>query len=195
MNPANIVTIVRILLIPVFALLAVIYAKSITAGQPQEIYRWLALATFIIVATGDWLDGYLARKYGATKLGSYLDPLCDKVLMLVSLLVLSQYSWSNQGWIIPVWFVVMVVARDVSITLGCIFIYLTGKKVQVRSVIYIRLGHAKSISVLTNHSHYRSCSIYPMVIVVLCQRIIQTAPAQLNFNPQYHDLSSHRRKT
>lgn len=132
MNPANIVTIVRILLIPVFALLAVIYAKSITAGQPQEIYRWLALATFIIVATGDWLDGYLARKYGATKLGSYLDPLCDKVLMLVSLLVLSQYSWSNQGWIIPVWFVVMVVARDVSITLGCIFIYLTGKKVQVR---------------------------------------------------------------
>ncbi len=131
MTPANIVTLIRILLIPVFAISAVQYADSITAGEPRE-YLWIiSLTSFILAATGDWLDGYLARKYGKTRLGSFLDPLCDKFLMLVGLIVLSQVSWSENGWVIPVWYVVMVVARDVSITTGCIFILLTGKKVGV----------------------------------------------------------------
>ncbi len=131
MTPANIVTILRIMLIPVFAVLAVFYADSIKAGEPRELYRWLSLTAFILVAAGDGLDGYLARKYGETRLGSFLDPLCDKVMMLVGLIILSQVSWSKEGWAIPVWYVVMVVARDVSITLGCIFILMTGKRLQV----------------------------------------------------------------
>lgn len=132
MSPANIVTIIRILLIPVFAILAVHYAESIKLGEPKELYRWLSLGAFLLVAVGDGLDGYLARKYGKTRLGAFLDPLCDKVLMLVGLIILSQVSWSKEGWVIPVWYVVMVVARDVSIALGCLFIVSTGKKLQVR---------------------------------------------------------------
>ncbi|MEZ7957838.1 MAG: CDP-diacylglycerol--glycerol-3-phosphate 3-phosphatidyltransferase [Rubritalea sp.] len=133
MSPANIVTILRILLIPVFAVFAIRYGASIKAGEPQEILRWLSLSAFIIAAAGDWLDGYLARKHGKTKLGAFLDPLCDKVLMLVGLIVLSQVSWSSQGWTIPEWYVVMVVARDVSIATGCVFILLTGKKLEVNT--------------------------------------------------------------
>ena len=133
MSPANIVTIIRFILIPIFAVLAVHYADSIKAGEPRELLRWLSLAAFILAATGDWLDGYLARKYGTTKLGSYLDPLCDKVLMLVGLIVLSQVSWSQHGWVIPVWYVVMVVARDVSIATGCVFIKFMGKKLEVNT--------------------------------------------------------------
>ena len=71
MSPANIVTIIRFILIPVFAVLAVLYADSIKAGNPQELLRWLSLSAFILAAVGDGLDGHLARKYGATKLGSY----------------------------------------------------------------------------------------------------------------------------
>jgi len=133
MSPANIVTIIRFILIPLFAVLAVRYADSIKAGEPQELLRWLSLIAFILAAAGDGLDGYLARKYGATKLGSYMDPLCDKVLMLVGLIVLSQVSWSTHGWVIPVWYVVMVVARDVSIATGCVFIKFTGKKLEVNT--------------------------------------------------------------
>ena len=132
MSPANIVTIIRILLIPVFAVLAIRYGDSIKAGEPQELLRWLSLSAFIIAAAGDGLDGYLARKYGKTKLGAFLDPLCDKVLMLVALIVLSQVSWNVYGPI-PPWYVVMVVARDVSIATGCVFILLTGKKLEVNT--------------------------------------------------------------
>lgn len=133
MNPANIVTIIRILLIPVFSVFAIRYGASVKANEPNELLRWLALSAFIIAAAGDWLDGYLARKYGKTKLGLFLDPLCDKVLMLVGLIILSQVSWSSLGWVIPPWYVVMVVARDVSIATGCVFILLTGKKLQVNT--------------------------------------------------------------
>jgi len=133
MNPANIVTLTRILLIPVFAVFAVRYGATIETGEPKEIFRWLSLSAFAIAAAGDGLDGYLARKYGSTTLGAFLDPLCDKVLMLVGLIVLSQVSWSAQGWTIPSWYVVMVVARDVSIATGCVFILLTGKKLQVNT--------------------------------------------------------------
>ncbi len=133
MSPANIVTIIRMLLIPVFAVLAVRYGASIKTGDPNETLRWLSLTAFILAAAGDGLDGYLARRFGKTRLGAFLDPLCDKVLMLVGLIVLSQVSWSVHGWVIPVWYVVMVVARDVSISTGCVFIILTGKKLAVNT--------------------------------------------------------------
>lgn len=133
MSPANVVTIIRILLIPVFAVFAIRYGASIESGRPHEMLRWLSLSAFILAAAGDWLDGHLARKYGKTKLGSFLDPLCDKVLMLVGLIVLSQVSWSSMGWVIPAWYVVMVIARDVSIATGCVFILLTGKKLEVNT--------------------------------------------------------------
>lgn len=133
MSPANIATLIRILLIPVFAVLAVRYGESIEAGSPDEKLRWLALSAFILAAAGDGIDGWMARKYGKTRLGAILDPLCDKVLMLVGLIVLSQVAWGEEGWIIPAWYVVMVVARDVSIGLGCLFVILTGKTLQLNT--------------------------------------------------------------
>ena len=66
MNPANAITTIRLLLIPVFGVLAVMYGRSIQEGAPVESLRYLALAAFIIAAASDGIDGYVARKLNVT---------------------------------------------------------------------------------------------------------------------------------
>lgn len=82
MNIPNSLTLIRILLIPVF--IVVFYLQ----------YKWshmLAAAIFTLAAVTDLLDGYLARKLGQTsKLGAFLDPVADKLMVAVALVLLVQ---------------------------------------------------------------------------------------------------------
>lgn len=105
-NPATIVTISRFFLVPVF-----IYFFFIDNFQ-------YAVITLIVASLTDVIDGTLARKFNmATPLGSALDPLADKFLMLVSFLALSYKG------IIPWWVTSLVIGRDLYIVLGCNYIY------------------------------------------------------------------------
>lgn len=99
----NIITILRILLvIPIMLLLA---ARQFT------LVLWL----FALAALSDGLDGYLARRYHwQSWLGALLDPLADKVMLIVVYLLL--------GWLslLPWWLVVLVILRDVVILVGAV---------------------------------------------------------------------------
>jgi len=75
-TPANAVTLVRILALP---LLVVMILDD--AG-------WPALALWIVLATSDLFDGWLARRHGATRSGAFLDPLADKFLVLGAMIAL-----------------------------------------------------------------------------------------------------------
>lgn len=78
-NLPNILTVSRIALIPVFALIYVL-----TDG----LY-WLAAMLFAMAAATDWLDGYLARRLGqTTPFGAFLDPVADKLIVVTALVVL-----------------------------------------------------------------------------------------------------------
>ncbi|MFC4993760.1 CDP-alcohol phosphatidyltransferase family protein [Rubritalea tangerina] len=133
LNAANAITLARLALIPVFGMLAVMYGRSIQDGSPNEMLRYLALASFITAAASDGVDGYIARKYHlSSKLGAVLDALADKVLMLTGLITLSFVAWGSDDWIIPSWYIVMVVARDVSIGIGCAMILSLGIKLDVK---------------------------------------------------------------
>lgn len=80
MNAANLVTLSRIALIPVVVAL---YYSSLASGQI------LATVVFIIASISDWLDGYLARKLKQTsEFGAFLDPVADKLLVVVVLILL-----------------------------------------------------------------------------------------------------------
>jgi CDP-diacylglycerol--glycerol-3-phosphate 3-phosphatidyltransferase len=81
LNLPNILTIGRILVIPVICSLLV-------TGEPT--WRWWALGLYIAAAASDWLDGYLARKLNqGSAFGRMLDPIADKLLVLALLIVLA----------------------------------------------------------------------------------------------------------
>ena len=98
----NQLTALRILLVPVFVLL-------LLQGDP-----WLKLfgvIVFVVASLTDIYDGYHARKYGVeTRLGAFLDPLADKLLITAALFL---YYW--MGYLV-LWMVVLVVVRDVVVT-------------------------------------------------------------------------------
>jgi CDP-diacylglycerol--glycerol-3-phosphate 3-phosphatidyltransferase len=112
MNIANILTILRIVASPFF------------------IWLWLidqffaAAMVFVAGAVTDYYDGYLARKYGdVSRLGMFLDPIADKVLVLTALFVLAVCGY------IQFWMVWIIAARDVLITIPRILGVMRGQVV------------------------------------------------------------------
>ena len=127
------ITIMRLLLIPVFVTLAIYYSLSVKSGEANESLRWLAVVTFTVAAVSDALDGYLARKLNQySKLGAFLDPLADKCLLLFALTTLAVFPWGPDGWQLPPWFIILIVTRDIIIVGGLWILhhFQTGVKIQ-----------------------------------------------------------------
>jgi CDP-diacylglycerol--glycerol-3-phosphate 3-phosphatidyltransferase len=99
-TPANVITIARLLISPVLYLLIV-----------DRVESWPAFILWVLLASTDGLDGYLARRHGATRSGAFLDPLADKVLLLTALVALVV---AGRFWWVPV---VVIAVREVSISL------------------------------------------------------------------------------
>ncbi|MFD2257343.1 CDP-alcohol phosphatidyltransferase family protein [Luteolibacter algae] len=133
MTFATKITVCRILLVPVFSVLAIRYGMSTHSGAPEAIYRWWALAVFITAAVSDGVDGWIARKFDQrSDLGAYLDPLADKALVTSAILVLTFYDWGASGWRLPIWFTIIVLLRDAIILAG--IRYLTARKLTVKII-------------------------------------------------------------
>ncbi len=106
LNIANVLTAVRILLVPFF-----IWFLLLDDGN-AGLFRWLAVATFVVAIYTDKLDGDLARSRGLiTDFGKIADPIADKLLIgsaLVLLSVLGELWW---------WVTIVILVREVGITL------------------------------------------------------------------------------
>src|ERR1051325_3829183 len=114
---ANKITIIRILLIPVFVMFAVYYVREL-----KEWQRFAAISVFLLAAVTDGLDGYIARRYSQkSKLGTLLDPLADK-LLLVSALVLLSIDNGEAFDRLPLWFPVLIISRDLLLLGGSILL-------------------------------------------------------------------------
>jgi CDP-diacylglycerol--glycerol-3-phosphate 3-phosphatidyltransferase len=136
MTTANKITVVRILMIPVFVTLAIYYGESIQEGNPQDWMRFTAVAVFLLAAVSDGLDGYVARRYNQrSSLGMILDPIADKGLLLSGIITLSISNWSqvdpNYGRF-PTWFPVLVITRDAVILVGSAVLHILNGTVRVR---------------------------------------------------------------
>lgn len=130
MTTANKITITRIFMIPVFVMMAIYYGRSVQAGEPLEWQRWTAIAVFVLAAASDGVDGYIARRYNQkSRLGVILDPIADKGLLLAGIITLSVSNWSYE---FPVWFPVLVIARDIVIVAGTMTLHFLNGTVRVK---------------------------------------------------------------
>src|ERR1051326_2540914 len=115
MGLANWLTILRILLVPVFVTLLV-YRKP-----------GLAAAVFATAAITDGLDGWVARRQGMqSRLGAFLDPLADKILLTASFVML---TWLK---VLPFWITAVVLGGDVFLARGPLLIHMVGARIYPR---------------------------------------------------------------
>jgi len=122
MTIPNLITSIRIILAPIF----VIYLIN---------DRFLsALVVFIFAGLSDGADGLLARLlHQKSKLGAYLDPLADKILLIAGFVVLSVRGF------VPPWLTVTVISRDVLILLGVLILFLNGTKFKIRPSVLSKM--------------------------------------------------------
>jgi cardiolipin synthase len=111
----NIITLARILLTPLFIIFLI-----------QGNYR-KALAIFVLAGVSDLADGLIARTLQQkSRLGTYLDPMADKILMAASFVTLSIYHQ------IPSWLTVVVLSRDLALALGVLIFKLADYHVVIK---------------------------------------------------------------
>jgi cardiolipin synthase len=115
MGLANWLTVLRIVLIPVFVTLLVYHRPG------------AALLVFAVAAATDLLDGYVARRQGCqSRLGAFLDPMADKLLLTSSFVTL---TWLKT---LPFWITAVVISRDVILVVGALVIHMVGWRITPR---------------------------------------------------------------
>ncbi len=115
MTLANQITFSRLGMIPVFTSLVWFYSPE------REWVRWAAVGVYVVAALSDVLDGYVARRFKQrTKLGTRLDPLADKLIVNLGFVFLAANDYF--GEMVPLWFPVVVLSRDVGIVMGAFLI-------------------------------------------------------------------------
>jgi len=129
MTTANKVTIVRILMIPVFIVQLLYYYKT-----GNEWHRFLGLMCFGTAAILDGVDGYIARRYNQrSELGVILDPLADKLLLISGIVIVSLHSPPNLRIIpIPLWVTATILSRDALLLIGMVVIQMICGKATAR---------------------------------------------------------------
>lgn len=117
-NLPNTLTLMRIILLPIFV------ASMIYKRHDYALY------IFSVAAITDTLDGFIARLKGLkTPLGTLLDPLADKFLLVTSFILLAVYNF------IPLWLTITVISRDIIIVTGWIVLYLVSHSAKVEPSI------------------------------------------------------------
>jgi len=102
LNLPNILTLMRIAIIPLLAVLLM---------SPSRSAGFWAAALFAIASITDWLDGYLARRMGiVTVFGKFLDPIADKLIVMAALIMILPFNR------VPAWMVLVILGREIIIT-------------------------------------------------------------------------------
>lgn len=128
MSWPNRITLARIMLIVPFVIV------MLHVNDPSYIpwARYGALFMFLVMAVSDALDGYLARREKSiTALGTFLDPLADKLLITCACLLLAAPQTAIQGMELPDVVVVIIIAKDVYTVLGFLIVYFITDQIKI----------------------------------------------------------------
>jgi CDP-diacylglycerol--glycerol-3-phosphate 3-phosphatidyltransferase len=105
MTTASKITLVRVAFIPLYMVLMYL------SGGAANLWLWLAFGVFILASVTDYIDGYVARKYGqVSDFGKFLDPLADKLLVISAMVLFCQ--WGRMA----AWALMIVLTREFAVT-------------------------------------------------------------------------------
>jgi cardiolipin synthase (CMP-forming) len=131
MNIPNFLSLLRIILVPVFIIFLM-----------QESYT-NALLTFVLAGLTDVFDGTLARMMNKqTKLGSFLDPMADKILLASSFVTLSILG------LIPSWLTVIIISRDFIILFGIVILSMMSITYEIKPAFVSKITTAMQIATI-----------------------------------------------
>ncbi|MEN3930931.1 CDP-alcohol phosphatidyltransferase family protein [Microvirga sp. W0021] len=129
MTIPNLITIARLVIVPV----VIVMILSENWG--------FAFALFVIAGISDGLDGFIARRFNMqSEFGAYIDPLADKALMVSIFVTLAAIK------LLPAWFVIIVVFRDILIVSAVILSWVMDKPIEIKPLIISKLNTAAQIS-------------------------------------------------
>lgn len=158
LNIPNILTILRVLLIPVLVVLAYL---------PYD-WRFLAAAVvFLAAAITDWFDGYLARRLNQTSaFGRFLDPVADKLMVAAALIILVE--WHHER-ILVVISAIVIVSREITISALREWMAELGKRASVAVSFMGKLKTTMQMTAITvlllNHELLNLYVGFPLLIV------------------------------
>ncbi|MHC4215512.1 MAG: CDP-alcohol phosphatidyltransferase family protein [Planctomycetota bacterium] len=143
LNWANRITILRIILIvPFVSFMLKVNDPELNEGMQNGV-RYLAILLFLVMAISDGLDGYLARKKKqVTRLGTFLDPVADKLLMTSACLLLASTRGQVGVFHLPTTVVVLIIGKDLFLTIGFIIVYLITSQTRIEPA---RIGKVATV--------------------------------------------------
>ena len=149
LNWATRITIVRILLIAPFVSLMLKTNDPDLSDGYKNFFRYMAIFLFLIMAVSDGIDGYLARrKHQITKLGAFLDPIADKLLMTCACLLLASYRGHVPGFLLPPTVVVLIIGKDLFLLIGFVIVYLITSQIHIAPAFIGKVATALQLSMV-----------------------------------------------
>jgi cardiolipin synthase len=144
------ITILRILLIVPFVSLMLKINDTRLSDVTQNAMRYIAIAVFLVMAISDGIDGYLARKKKQiTTLGSFLDPIADKLLITCACLLLASQRGHVEGFLLPSTVVVLIVGKDLFLLIGFTMVYLITSQIRIIPAFIGKLATTLQLSMVT----------------------------------------------
>ena len=147
---ASRITILRILLIVPFVSFMLKINDPVLTEALRNAVRYCATVIFLFMAISDALDGYFARKNKqVTKLGSFLDPVADKLLITSACLLLTSQRGHVEGFLLPPTVVVLIIGKDLFLLIGFTIVYLISSRVYIAPVFIGKFATTLQLSMVT----------------------------------------------
>ncbi len=146
---ASRITIVRILLIVPFVSCMLKINDAALSESMRDAMRYAATFIFLVMAASDAIDGFLARKKKQiTKLGSFLDPTADKLLMTSACLLLASQRGHVDGFLLPTTVVVLIIGKDLFLLIGFVIIYFITSRLLIAPALIGKIATALQLSMV-----------------------------------------------
>ena len=149
LNWANRITIFRILLIVPFVSFMLKINDAVLSDGARHAMRYISIFLFLVMAISDAVDGYLARrKNQTTKLGAFLDPIADKLLITSACLLLASQRGHVEDFLLPPTVVVVIIGKDLFLLIGFVIVYLITSQIHIAPVFVGKLATALQLSMV-----------------------------------------------